>query len=281
MRQLDDGLAGAVAQCVVDDVGDDEVEQVGVGEDFGEPCWPVSGRVRIAQASGSGLDGDQRGAQVVSGGGEQRGAQFGGLGAAAGVSEFGADLLVAQREQGLPGDGLEHSPVGGGQRPVLADQVDVGLDGDVDVGLFGAVQVGARRRRSGTQCPSRLSSSETVVRLKLLRTYSRSWGSGSGPTSRVRENEASSAVSAAAGWHCGRGIVVYGQQGGAVDHQRDQHGDQHHRHQGDHVLALGSGEGAHRRVRKNRTTSVDRPMNSLPRTPTAVAMSGRTRPRRG
>ena len=107
------GDAGGVEQ-VVDHAG----EPVGGLLDRGGQLAAVGlgqPQVRVAQAPGGGLDRGERGAQVVADRRQQRGAQLGGVGAAAGLGGLGADLLVAQREQGLAGDGVEQAAVGGGQ----------------------------------------------------------------------------------------------------------------------------------------------------------------------
>ena len=146
-------------------------------------------------------------------------------------------LLVAQREQGLAGDRLQQPAVGGGQRAALPDQVHVRLDGDVDVGLVGPGAVrrpGAGRHRATARRAAPAGPQWSGRRPRA--PWSSSRGSGSGRVSTVREKDASSAASARAPRR------LLGAPGGAVDHQRHQHGDQHHRHQRDHVLALGDGE---------------------------------------
>ena len=97
-----------------------------------------------AQAADRRLDRRQRRAQVVPDRGQQRRAQLGRLGLALGARRGGGRPLLAQGQQRLPGDGLQHPPVGAPATPArAASGARRRVDGDVDVGLVRVRRTGA------------------------------------------------------------------------------------------------------------------------------------------
>ena len=83
-----------------------------------------------AQAVDRRLGRGQRGAQVVADRGQQRGAQPVGLGQRPDRGGLLGQPLLPQRDRGLGGEGLDHPPVGGGERVSAQDQGEVVVDRD-------------------------------------------------------------------------------------------------------------------------------------------------------
>ena len=154
---------------------------------------------------------------------QQRRAELAGVGAAAGLGGLGGELPVAEREQGLSGDRVEQTALGGGQGPAVADEVDVGLDRDVDVGLFGP----------GTVRGAGAGGHDPPVVLSLQDRDGRQAERLADPFEQAGERVA--AVEHRPGERREQGGLgtgfggLLGPSRGPVDDQRDEDGDQHHR----------------------------------------------------
>jgi hypothetical protein len=178
---------------------------------------------------------------------QQRRAQPVALRLATGFDGLGGHPLVAQGEQRLPADRLQHPPVVGGQRPAPGNQVDAVVDLHDDIRVLrpwavrgpGARDVAPAARAVGG--PLQYRDGVQAERLgDLLQQPGQRLGPGQhGPGEGGEQGRLGAGVGG-----------LRGTAGGPVHHQRDRHRDDHHHDERDHVLPLGDGQRVQRRGQK-------------------------------
>ena len=125
----------------VEQIADQVVEAVGAVLDaFQQLGLVLLGPADIVRAQGSdrGLDGGERGTQVVADRGEQGGADAVALGQLAGKLRLVDQALAVEYDGGLGGEGGQYPAVLGGQHPAGERQRHVVADRHVDIGVLGA-----------------------------------------------------------------------------------------------------------------------------------------------
>ena len=139
-------------------------DSLGGGQQLGPVLVGPGRRRRLRRLVDGRLGRGQRGAQVVADRGEQRGAHPVGLGQLAGLGGLLGQPLLAQRDRGLGGEGVQHAPVGGGEGTAAQDQREVVVDRHLGVAVVGARRRARRRRwRRPASVPGRAGGPGVVA----------------------------------------------------------------------------------------------------------------------